>query len=42
MFKEGREPVTGKIEETMEAYEEFRDRGVGTILLWGAEYWVYR
>jgi len=42
VFKERRVPVTGKLEDTVEAYGEFRSLGVGTILLWGAEYWLYR
>lgn len=41
-YKEKKRPVTASPEETRSFVEEFREMGAGTILLWGAEYWVFR
>ncbi len=35
-------PATAKPKVTAECFRELRKLGVGTILLWGAEYWLYR
>ncbi|MFQ5952563.1 MAG: beta-galactosidase [Candidatus Omnitrophota bacterium] len=42
VYKEKKQPLTGNPEEVKESFEEFRNLGVDTILLWGAEYWHYR
>ncbi|MFC1570214.1 beta-galactosidase [Candidatus Omnitrophota bacterium] len=41
-YKEKAEPITASPEETESFLEEFEELGASTILLWGAEYWVYR
>ena len=35
-------PKTADPEDTLEYFREFRNEGIDTIFLWGAEYWVFR
>lgn len=41
-YKEKERSITASPEETESFLEEFEALGASTILLWGAEYWVYR
>ena len=42
VYKPEEMPVTASPEVTAERFRAFRKLGAGTILLWGAEYWLYR
>ncbi|MGB3242349.1 MAG: beta-galactosidase [Candidatus Omnitrophota bacterium] len=42
VYKPEEIPATERPDVTIERFREFRKLGVDTILLWGAEYWVYR
>ncbi|MEA3489268.1 MAG: beta-galactosidase [Candidatus Omnitrophota bacterium] len=42
VYKEKDPPPTGMPETMEESFREFRDMGVDTVLLWGAEYWRFR
>ncbi|MFC1479976.1 beta-galactosidase [Candidatus Omnitrophota bacterium] len=42
VYKQKARPPSGDPELAMEVLREFHELGVDTVLLWGAEYWLYR
>ncbi|MFC1644369.1 beta-galactosidase, partial [Candidatus Omnitrophota bacterium] len=42
VYREEARPLSGDPQLAMEVLREFHELGVNTVLLWGAEYWLYR